>query len=263
MNELISKVTTLLRADLASEAAAGFPRLRRIPQTAVIQFIDYFQSLGFPEQQLLLDGVAEYGVAGGFHNNEQEMKLHPGFGPYLQAIQNPSPFFTGWRYLDITLTSKWRSKPPAFLFKGQESGLSMEPRMDLLPEVSKFKLPQESLILKLVDVYIGKLLKTRGLQSEGFHTYTGFLDSRNITFTAHFNPGGRTQTFRWRVRVTGFQYPPGIFQWDMPYERLWCQPCPWNYLTEENAERSIQLLPELVVYLSQLAERIDRLVKGD
>ena len=33
----------------------------------------------------------------------------------------------------------------------------------------------------------------------------------------------------------------------------------WNYLTEENAPRSIELLCERIVYLAKLRERIDAL----
>jgi hypothetical protein len=43
------------------------------------------------------------------------------------------------------------------------------------------------------------------------------------------------------------------------YERLWDANLGWDYLTEENAARSIDLLVELVVYLTNLADRVNRL----
>jgi len=37
--------TAFLRDELRAEADAGFPRLRRAPQTKIIQFLDYFAAL--------------------------------------------------------------------------------------------------------------------------------------------------------------------------------------------------------------------------
>ena len=39
-----ARVIALLRADFAQEAAAGFPRLKRIPYTAIFSLLDYFES---------------------------------------------------------------------------------------------------------------------------------------------------------------------------------------------------------------------------
>jgi hypothetical protein len=44
----------------------------------------------------------------------------------------------------------------------------------------------------------------------------------------------------------------------MSYEAMWSQPGGWDYLTEENAERSIDFLPELVDYLESLAARVNK-----
>ena len=48
----------------------------------------------------------------------------------------------------------------------------------------------------------------------------------------------------------------------LSYESLWSQPGGWDYLSEENAARSIDILPELVEYLIQLPERITRRTTG-
>jgi len=42
----------------------------------------------------------------------------------------------------------------------------------------------------------------------------------------------------------------------MSYESLWSQAGGWDYLTEENAARTIDLLPELVEYLISLTDRV-------
>jgi hypothetical protein len=41
----------------------------------------------------------------------------------------------------------------------------------------------------------------------------------------------------------------------LSYELLWGQPGGWDYLTEENAARSVNLLPELIDELARLLQR--------
>ena len=48
MTNMQSDIVALLRADFGEEAEAGFPHLRRIPQTKVVQFLDYFARNGHP-----------------------------------------------------------------------------------------------------------------------------------------------------------------------------------------------------------------------
>lgn len=40
MADVKSHIVALLRADFGEEAETGFPHLRRIPQTKVVQFLD-------------------------------------------------------------------------------------------------------------------------------------------------------------------------------------------------------------------------------
>jgi hypothetical protein len=47
----------------------------------------------------------------------------------------------------------------------------------------------------------------------------------------------------------------------LSYELLWSQPGGWDYLTEENAARSVDHFAELVEYLIEMAERIDVRIK--
>lgn len=48
----------LLRTELSAEADSGFPRLRRIPKTRIIQFLDYFAELDPEDRSELLDALA-------------------------------------------------------------------------------------------------------------------------------------------------------------------------------------------------------------
>src|SRR5262245_16297391 len=53
----------MLRAELAEEAASGFARLRRIPQTDIIWFLDYFSGLSGAEREAILDALADAAAA--------------------------------------------------------------------------------------------------------------------------------------------------------------------------------------------------------
>ncbi|HXA05597.1 MAG TPA: hypothetical protein VNY30_12195, partial [Bryobacteraceae bacterium] len=60
--DLLSTITGLLRSEFAKEAAAGFPRLARIPCTSVIKFLDYFEAQAPAARQPLLDALARVGA---------------------------------------------------------------------------------------------------------------------------------------------------------------------------------------------------------
>jgi len=57
-----SNVLALLRTAHREEAAAGFPRLKRIPKTAIIWLLDYFSTLDAAERDALLDALARFGA---------------------------------------------------------------------------------------------------------------------------------------------------------------------------------------------------------
>lgn len=59
--DIQTDIVAFLRAAFATEAAANFPRLRRIPQTKVVQFLDYFADLGPDARSWLLLKMFRYG----------------------------------------------------------------------------------------------------------------------------------------------------------------------------------------------------------
>jgi hypothetical protein len=48
-------IAALVRAELAEEAAAGFPTLQRIPSTAVVKLLDHLATLPSDDIGALLD----------------------------------------------------------------------------------------------------------------------------------------------------------------------------------------------------------------
>src|SRR5262245_42975608 len=93
-------VVSLLRADFDAEAEAGFPRLRRIPQTKIIQFLDYYESLGRDDKSALLDALALRSST--MINPTPALCPRPAaFDRYWKAVTSPGPFTGGYRYCDI------------------------------------------------------------------------------------------------------------------------------------------------------------------
>ena len=144
-------IVALLRDDFEIEASSGFPRLRRIPQTKIIQFLDYIAELNVKEQSTLLDALAQRAA--------------------ILFNLKPGAFFP---------------------------------------------------------------------QSAAFDRYW-----KAVTSQGPFTGCYRVSTVRGDIRIAM-----------MSFESLWSQPGGWDYLTEENASRSIELLPELVDHLILLTERI-------
>ena len=70
-----------LRGEFESEASSGFARLRRVPDTHVRHFLDYYQSLNAREQDALADASTLCGtlrLAGRAASGYQEaLKTHP------------------------------------------------------------------------------------------------------------------------------------------------------------------------------------------
>src|SRR5437762_1566857 len=59
--DLLSNIAALVREELDQEAAAGFPKLTRIPSTGVIRLLDYLASLPPAEHAPLRDALARLG----------------------------------------------------------------------------------------------------------------------------------------------------------------------------------------------------------
>ncbi len=238
-------------------------------------FIDYFASIGAAEQQALLDGIAEFGADFLFpplpddwpKDRGQEMAIHSGFGPYDKAMHGGCPggpdkrFLSGLgpRYLGIKDVSRLAEKRG--WLKSSELH-TQSPRTDLLPDIKVMKPAKKSLLTKLIDRCLKQLLNGE-IEKGSF--YCGFIGSSKVSIEFDPDPRlGNQLVYDVKVENNHHLLDLGLFSnrrhHEMPYETLWCQSTfGWDYLTEENAERSIELLPQLIVYLVQLADRVNEL----
>jgi hypothetical protein len=139
-------IPAILRTEFGLEAEAGFPRLGRIPQTKVIQFLDYYDSLGLSARADLLDALALRGATlvyvGQMAGPPRSCPPAPAFDRYWRAVTSPGPFFGGLRYCDVKLLA---SIPR--MYRSYERWIEQElrpwvsegalhPREDLLPDIN-------------------------------------------------------------------------------------------------------------------------------
>src|SRR5262249_46366284 len=149
----------LLRAEIGGEAADGFPRLRRIPQTDLIWFLDHFAALAPADREPLLDALARFGA--GFFPDQGPQQLpelearYPAFARF-RAGRNGPGFRPGYRYTDVkTLSTVARTAElgglEGWIAGSGAAGLALQPREDLLPDVRSFRPALAAALRKLVD----------------------------------------------------------------------------------------------------------------
>jgi hypothetical protein len=260
MPDVSTDIVAFLRSDFGAEAAAGFPRLRRIPQTKVIQFIDYFDSLGPGDRSALLDALALRGSVMINPSPAAQYPPAPSFDRYWKAVTSPGPFTGGYRYCDIKSLAAIPKIPEfgsyeAWIEKCQRPGVSeraLQPREDLLPNMDCLAPAKAPALRKLVRA----ALQGRGFAAEvtkgAAHKY---VNSSGATVRVDFG------SYMGQICYSVSAACAATRIVMLSYEILWSQPGGWDYLSEENAARSVDFLPEFVEYLIQLPERINARTK--
>jgi hypothetical protein len=255
MSDTIPNVVRLLRGELAAEVASDFPRLRRIPETDVIWFLDYFPRLSREEQATLLDELAESAAWAFFRWREM-----PQIGravTHMCEVRNSPGAKGGTRYTDVKMmcADKSLQKPENYhpSWRVHLTPLHFQPRADLLPDFSQVKPARAPLVRKLVNKALSDLLgskpeKMPGGVSKCIGRCGAFDATVRVDFGGMLTQLGYTVTFK---NSDGNVVVPQIF-----YERLWGSGGRWDYLTEENAPRSIAFFAEHIAYLADLVERV-------
>jgi hypothetical protein len=262
MSDSPSNVVSLLRAELAHEAASGFPRLRRIPQTDIIWFLDYFAGLGEVEREALLDALADSAaLAFGpptipILNERGTVDAPPGLASMVEARNSPAALW-GTRYTDLKMMSANPSmrEPDGYheSYRALLTPLHFQPRPDLLPDLQEMKAAKAPLVRKLVKT---ALTQSLGLRAEklpgGVGKFTGRCGDCEVTVRVDF--GGMLSQLGYTVTLKGAAGQ--LLAVQISYERLWGSGGRWDYLTEENAPRSIAFFAEQLAYLADLTQRL-------
>jgi hypothetical protein len=267
--ERLDDVTTLLRAYLATEAGAGFPRLNRVPSSSVVRFLDYWAGLPGGEREALLDARARLGALGSRSPAEVRedllalMASEPALLRYHAATRS-GPLAMGLRYQSLRMVKSTLGDPESVTMMARtRATLDYTPRDDMPvalvpdPDRSHVKPARAPQLRALISRAFGALFAVEKRTLAGGETgYSGVLDGTPITVWIDF----AARDLQLRYGVTIPDESRRVFVLRRTYEELWAPGPGWNYLTEENAEASIWLLFELVSEIVRLRNAVAALM---
>lgn len=260
----IAEIAAVVRAEFDEEVEAGFPRLSRIPSTGVIQFLDNFATLEPFARTALLDALARIAALHFFpapliaKAHEQLRTTEPAILRFHDAMRS-QPFSYGLRYLDVRMARAMLRDPESRAMMAQtRAALDFEPRDDLpeplvgstpLLDIETIRAPQ---LRKLLNPMLLKRLGAKPQKRFGELVYEGVIGDIPLRVSIIFS----NLYAQMHYAVTWSGREQGLFAQRATYEVFWGTNVGWNYLTEENAARSIELLDELLLRLAQLFERV-------
>jgi hypothetical protein len=263
MADLRTNIAALLRADFTAEAAAGFPTVRRIPSTDAVKFLDYFATLKSAEAAALLDALARAHALQFFpppavYREGLELNQSDSALVQFRNATRSGQFAYGLRYQDFRMARTALKDAESMRHMAEtRSKLDFVPRDDppseLMPEPDRLKVQtaKAPFLRKLIDKAFAQLFVPRKTKLPGgVLQYTGSIGSTELTVSVIFsNMYGQVH---WWVSMRMLN--PNLQA--ARIQDFWGT-YGWDYLTEENAPRSIDLLCERIAYLASLRERID------
>jgi hypothetical protein len=261
VSDSLQNIIPRLRAEFGAEAASGFARLRRIPQTDIIWFLDYFAGLAGAEQESLLDAMAESGAMAFMPpaalklNARGTVDVPAGLAAMCEARNRPGGM-GGTRYTDLKMLKANPSMQDAGGYheswRTNLTPLHFQPRPDLLPDLSQMKPAKAPLLRKLVNAALTKTLGLRKETKPGVLKYVGQCGGCEVMAWVDF--GGMLSQLGYSVSLRNADGRPLALL--LSYERFWGTSGRWDYLTEENAPRCIDFFAEQIAYMVDLTQRI-------
>src|SRR5579883_2376459 len=240
MEQIVSRVREYLHA----EADAGYPLLRRIPSTRATVCFDYLESISQAEQDELLDAHARATALG--------FVLTPAAQQELLQFANSNPAL-----------AKYRDAQSVAMMRQMRSTLDYVPRDDApvplvndadVTRLHPAKAPQlKKLVKPLLQSFLGaKEEKIPG----GTLKYDGALDGTPVKVRVDY--AARDVQMIYSVSIPDPERKVVLI--GSGYEHFFGMGGGWDYLTEENAEASVGLLPELLRRIVALRNEIARLL---
>jgi hypothetical protein len=248
----------VLHDEFAAEAAAGFPRLRRVPSTLVVRFLDYFDGLDSTERAELTDALADHGsyyfsppVPYPYRGNAAWQRFAAAAAAWRLA--------GGVRYTGVKLLAALANDRPGSLeawCRAQGySGLALQPSDALAPDAAALVPVKTGALRKRIGAAFAQLFAPRVTEiGDGIWRYEGTLGESSVKLMLHYGRNIADAQFRYEVAVQGrdcILNTPGFC-----FEALFGVGLGfWDYVTEANVGRSVELLCELVAYVARLPER--------
>ena len=258
-------IAALIREELAREVATGFRTLTRIPSSGVIKLLDYFATLRDADRAGLIEAQARVGALSFFpapliaKAHEELRTTDPALLRLKEGLSAPA-FSYGLRYLDLRMHRMTRNDPESMARMAEtRSKLDFTPRDDL-PEglvgttpIRDIQTAKAPLLRKLLNPMLRHRLGAKPTKRPGGElVYEGAIGNVRLRVSIIFSNmyGQMHYAVSWSVGDRP------LLAHRLSYESFFGANTGWDYLTEENAARSIDLLDQILVSLAGLLERI-------
>jgi hypothetical protein len=264
----LDEVCALVKATLVEEADAGFPRLSLCPSSYTIKFLDCLATLEQPDRDALLQSLARIG-GGRFFIHQRELMEQvralamddPATRRYRAAMQFPL-YTMGMRHEGLRMTKAILNDPMSVAMLAQaRAKLDFTPRDDLPaalvpdPDWARIIPAKAPLLRPMINKAFKEMFATEKKKLPGGETvYSGLFENTLINVGIDF--GSRMHQLRYGVGIPDDSKTIFTSRLDYTYEGLWAASTGWDYLTEENAERSIALLCDFVARLVRLRNAV-------
>lgn len=260
----LDEAKAVLKSHLSAEIAAGFPRLRRTPSTASIQFLDYFDTLASGDREALLDALAQLGALrllpppAAYERMQSIAEENSAYLAYRRALQSPQ-FTLGLRYVEPRMRKALLSDPAGrATLAGARANIRFIPRDDppaeLLPKDGTDPIPAKApLLRKLIDAAFRNTFAQKKEKFAGGETeYSGALNGTQIRVVLDF--GAMGMQLRYGISIADETHTTNVRR--LAYEDLWAIAPGWNCVTEQNAEACAGLLTEHVAQITALRNAV-------
>jgi hypothetical protein len=253
-----------------AEADAGYPLLRRIPSTHATACFDYLESISPAERGEFFEAHARLTALGFVLTPAARQEIlpmldsNPALLKYRNARQQ-GPLAMGLRYQSIRMAKAMLNDAQSVAMMRQtRSTLGYVPRDDAPvplvndPNITQLHPAKAPQLKKLVKPLLQGLLGTKEEKLPGgTMKYDGALDGTLVKVRIDY--AARDVQMIYSVSIPDTERKVVVI--GTTYKNFFGMgECGWDYTTEENADASIGLLPDLLRRLVVLRNEVARLV---
>lgn len=247
-----------LNGEFAAEQQAGFPTLRRVPDTQVIRFLDHFESLDQAGQLALKDILIEWSSFAFI----DVPPPNPSWKQFSEATVFPDRR-GGRRYTGVQLLAalskdaNHQGLDGYFQTMGTK-GIALEPSADLVADPADLVPIAIPSLRRKVQAAFSKRFEAKAtdLGSE-IWSYAGKSEGCQIIVEIRYSGKMSSPQLAYQVQVRGkgrqFVSPNLCFEsiLGVGFGR-------WDYLTKENTDCSLELLCDLVAWVARLPDHLPK-----
>lgn len=245
-----------LRDEFEAEQASGFLRLKRVPDTKVIRFLDHFDSLESPQQSSLVEILVDWSS----HKFLATPPPNPAYEQFTKATTFPGAG-RGFRYSGVNLLAGLAKEMEhgeliEFFRKQNLTDLALVPAEGLARNHTDLIPIKPTALRRRVNAALDKLFSPQvtDIGSETWR-YEGKLEGSDLKLYIQYSGRKGRPQLSYNAEVRSLERviaPPGLCFESV----LGVGFGHWDYLTVENAERSVELLAELVAWIARLPARL-------